>query len=159
MPRAIEPDLTHELRQSAWLAGFIDGEGHFAVHEDVRHGNSWPVLEITQRDDDLALMEDIGRALGGCLKRKVVPEAKLRAPYDHKPLARVCVISKVSLIAAVAYLDAHPLRTKKAREYEVWRVAVLAYVERGGKTPELNEAKADLQGLKNYRPPLMAVAA
>ena len=61
------------------------------------------------------------------------------------------VQGKTSLIGAVSYLDTHPLRTKKATEYVIWRGAVLAYVDEGGMSPILAEAKDRLESLRIYK--------
>ena len=140
------PNFTHELRSSAWLAGFIDGEGSFNISQSPR-GNCWPVLSVTQRDDDRRLMEQIADALGGSLQT-----------VDHhggglprNPIVHVKVINKAALLGVVAYFDAYPLRTKKAMEYVVWRGAVLAYVDEGGRSPILVEAKAFIESSRVYK--------
>jgi hypothetical protein len=140
------PDLSHNLRQHAWLAGFIDGEGSLGIAVNRRVGNYWPTLAITQRDDDAALMRQIAEALGGHMTTKHTPSMT----FDTKPYVRIEVASKPSLMGAVAYLDVHGLRTKKAREYVVWREAVMAYVEHGGRSPVLPAAKQQLEALRDY---------
>ncbi len=141
------PDFSHELRQSDWLAGFIDGEGSFQIHRGPK-GNHWPGLQVTQRDDDLVLMEQIAVALGGSVAR--IARSAASDPINGNPCVHVKVNSKASLLGVLPYLDAHPLRTKKAAEYIVWRGAVMAYVEEGGRSPVLPEAKYRLEGLRVY---------
>lgn len=145
---AFFPDLTHELRQSAWLSGFIDGEGSLGVNRSPK-GNCWPILQVTQRDDDRALMLAIADALGGAINAIAARSGPGRE--GDNPCLHVKVSSKASLMGAIAYLDAHPLRTKKAAEYVVWRGAVISYVNHGGWSPMLVQAKADLESLRIYK--------
>jgi hypothetical protein len=139
------PDFTHELRQSAWLAGFIDGEGSLLINRAPK-GNHWPTLQVSQRADDMSLMLEIAEALGGSYK--TLP---WRKRGNENPQGQMAVANKPSLIGAIAYLDAYPLRTKKAAEYVVWRGAVIAYVNEGGWSPMLVEAKARLESLRVYK--------
>jgi hypothetical protein len=142
------PDFAHELRQSAWLAGFIDGEGSLGISR-APNGNCWPTLQVTQRDDDRQLMLAIADALGGATQ---VIAARVGSGRDgDNPCLHVKVSSKASLMGAVAYLDAYPLRTKKAAEYVVWRGAVITYVNHGGRSPMLVEAKDQLESLRVYK--------
>lgn len=47
------------------------------------------------------------------------------------------VVAKRDLAAIVAYLDAHPLRAKKARDFAVWREAVLIFTAQDRNAPGL----------------------
>ena len=138
------PDLSHPLRQSDWLAGFIDGEGHLGIGVNTQRGCYWPVLDITQRDDDEALMREVGLALGASIT------ITSGTRDGQNPIVRCCVAKKSSLLGVVSYLDADPLRTKKASEYVIWRGAVFAYVEHGWSSPVIKEAKVRISAMRNY---------
>lgn len=110
-----------------WLAGFIDGEGCFIIqqvnHTDGKPGNYMARFMLRVRDDDRGVLEEILRqtGLGGLIDE---PERRNGntggACYWHVSAKREC-------LGLVALLDRYPLRAKKARDYALWRVAVLAW--------------------------------
>ena len=104
-----------------WLAGFIDGEGSFNIRRNSHAGYA-PVLTVGLRVDDLPLLEEIYRVTGfGMLERYKKPSARGHAS------ARWTVASKADCLSLVDLLDRFPLRSKKARDYALWREAVVAW--------------------------------
>ena len=109
-----------------WLAGFIDGEGSFLI---VRDRRSWrsdtfrTTLRLGLRADDESVLREIAESTGlGYVKRKkITPVGKTRPQVVWE------VVTKLDCMALVRLLDAHPLRAKKARDYAVWREAVIVW--------------------------------
>src|SRR4051794_37301444 len=108
----------HPLREDAWLAGFVAGEGCLTIRHDHRHDNFWPSLKIALRDDDGAILYECREAFGGHVEEHHSGTAKARG---WNPQVRWIVNAKVDLMRLVAYFDRFPLRAKKADEYAVWR--------------------------------------
>ena len=163
MSERVDPAFGH------WLAGFIDGEGHFgmvrryAERGVVRHGaSSRPHFQITLRDDDLATLEQLRDRLGiGRIKRKTAGPFPSQGVYPSKPTATWHVDRKRDLAVLVAVLDAHPLRAKKRRDYAIWREAVRVHARlyRGVRGPRqlsvehrLAELFQQLRAVRAYAP-------
>lgn len=127
----IDPAFGH------WFAGFVDGEGCFFVRRNVvPYGGRQYVtygcsLSIAVRDDDLAVLEHIRDTLGvGNITRRHQAQS-----LRQQPSAALSVGKKSSVLFLVDVFDRFPLRSKKARDFEVWRRAVIEWHrERGAKT-------------------------
>lgn len=120
----VPPDFGH------WLAGFIDGEGCFSIehiHRPSRTASCYACrFTLRLRNDDLPILENI-LLRTGCGK-VVRYKDKARAQWwNSKPAAIWHVFSKEDCLRLVALLDEYPLRAKKARDYAVWREAVVAW--------------------------------
>lgn len=110
-----------------WLAGFIDGEGHFNIGRQKRNGYYGYQLQFQMkvRLDDREVIEEIHRRTGiGWL---CFP--KRREAGNTRPQVGWGVSSLTDCLALVALIDRFPLRAKKQRDYTIWREAVL-YRER-----------------------------
>lgn len=117
------------MRDDAWFAGFTDGEGSFNICSNGCHG--WiPRFKISLRADDLEVLEQLHSELGGFV-------SLLAGAKNQRPAAQWVVGGKRDLARLVEYFDRFPLRAKKARDYRLWRRAVLAYCAHGGKASEL----------------------
>lgn len=119
----MDPEFGH------WLAGFIDGEGCFTIgrYKDVRCGSVGYNcrMALAVREDDRPLLEEIQRCVGfGYLRRRVPTR---RMVPNAKPTVQWGVQTKNGCLTLVELLDVYPLRSKKARDYAVWREAVLAW--------------------------------
>ena len=116
-----------------WLAGFIDGEGSFAIpcHPNRnKHAPGQPTygcaFEIKLRDDDAPVLAEIAEWAGfGRLSGRT---SRADCKLDEKPQAMWTVRSKIECAALVDLLDRYPLRAKKARDYAVWREAVAEWL-------------------------------
>lgn len=109
-----------------WLAGFIDGEGHLGI---ARHGNEYlqPRFRINQRDDDSVLVRAVHKFLGvgNTAVKRCERHHKYWSPRARNQLA-LTVVGK-DCLRVVEVLDRAPLRSKKQREYIIWRRAVVDY--------------------------------
>lgn len=105
-----------------WLAGLIDGEGCFGIYASNAHKghDDWRLtFQLQLRDDDEPVLREIhGRLLIGSVWRQVP-----NRPWDAKPTLTWGVYSRAHCKALAAILDRFPLRTKKARDYAIWRAA------------------------------------
>jgi hypothetical protein len=137
-----------------WLAGLIDGEGCFRVHKEKGGGYYACHFTLKLRDDDRAMLEEIVVMTGiGHVK------ADASRSGNSKPCAVWTVHSKDACARLVTLLDRFPLRSRKARDYEVWRraVAVWLSMRRGHRwsgprdwTP-LIDLKLELEQAREYR--------
>ncbi len=106
-----------------WLAGFIDGEGSFQIV--AFRGRFDCRFRVKLRDDDRAILEEI-------VKRTGIGRIKTDAGHgSSKPQAVWKVQNKAECLALVQLLDRYPVRAKKARDYVVWRAAVMLWLEIG----------------------------
>lgn len=138
----------HVLREDAWFAGFVAGEGSFQLSPlrgpRYRDGAFQPRLEISLRNDDAAVLTEIKSAFGGGIK------AKQPTRPGQSPQATWVAGSKESLLALVEYFDTFPLRAKKAADYAIWRPAVLLYCSTGYAAPGLVAYADQLRAVKIY---------
>lgn len=105
-----------------WLAGFIDGEGCFRIQRGLAN-RRFPYyacsFSLKQRDDDRALIADIVERTGiGTLR-----EDRHRSG-NSKPCVLWVADSKAHTEALAELLDRYPLRSRKLRDYLIWREAV-----------------------------------
>lgn len=129
-----------------WLAGFADGEGSFVVTPTQR-GCYRFMFQLRVRDDDAGIIEEIATTLG--IGRVYRYKASARA-WKSKPTAEWKVYRQDECLALVEFFDRFPLRAKKARDFAIWREAVLAWAaaewtterrpdnvgKRGGRAPK-----------------------
>lgn len=95
----------------AWFAGFVDGEGCFRVTK-----KGVPEFQIGLRADDRAVLENIERVLGVGHLYEYAPEGKNPTLYYRVSGPRDCQI--------VLNTIGDRLRSKKSRDYLLWRDAV-----------------------------------
>jgi hypothetical protein len=122
--------VSWDPREDAWLSGFADGEGYFQLRKQNSCG--WrvePRFRIHLRCDDILILHALQTAFGGNVRRG--------RNGDWNAQAHWLLSSKRDLVGIVDYFDRFPLRAKKAREYEIWREAVLLYADSSGVHPEL----------------------
>lgn len=123
------PLNTEPLDSNAWLAGFIDGDGHFYVrvtgaNKKRNYGVVECRFELTQAQktarglSNYNFMKDIGTILGSSLK-------EVRGDSKH-PQYLVRTINLTSNIKMESYLDKYPLFSSKFLNYKDW-LKVLEY--------------------------------
>lgn len=124
MPEESYPDVPPDFGH--WLAGFIDGEGCLTICHSAGKKAYTCRLMLSLRMDDRPLLDHLMSATGlGFVKRKQVGPNSGRA--NEKPQATWQVHKKAELVRLVEILDTYPLRSKKARDYVIWREAVLLW--------------------------------
>lgn len=106
-----------------WLAGFIDGEGSLNIAP-----RGQPRFSLKLRDDDTSLIQDIHIFLGvGTVhKSKCCPPTSKYYSPNANPQIRLDVIGSDNK-KLVSLLDEFPLRSKKSRDYVIWKKAVEIY--------------------------------
>lgn len=132
-----------------WLAGFIDGEGCFLIGEF--EGRYHPTMVLKLRDDDRVLLDEIVECTGvGYVRDR-------KAQGNSRPCTAWHVGSQADCVALVDLLDAYPMRSRKARDYAVWRRAVAVWVAGRRGQPErwnrLARLAAELRLARTYVPP------
>lgn len=133
------------FRDNAWLAGFADGEGCFALQRSQRAGWVQPTFRIGLRADDSTILAELKEEFGGSLTVR-----HHRGRRNDCPVADWVVGSKDDLRKIVAYFDRYPLRAKKAGDYAIWREAVLIYLAGNRRSPELPGCFDRLQEVRKY---------
>lgn len=154
------PALTIDDAFGHWFAGFVDGEGCFFVRRNVVRykGDSYVTygcsLSIAVRDDDLEVLEWIRERLGiGTISRR--HQGPTQGSRGN-PSACFYVSAKAEVLQLVELFDRYPLRSKKRRDFEVWRRAVLEWHrERGAKTrgrdwSHMAELHEELKAVRRY---------
>jgi len=107
-----------------WLAGFSDGEACFTInrlHGSATGWNYQPRFTIMLRDDDTAILEEC-RERTGIGKVSAVSATKL-----GNPQTQWVVYTKPDVLVLTEIFDWFPLRSKKARDYAIWREAVMLW--------------------------------
>lgn len=105
-----------------WLAGFIDGEGCFSINGSATGRRAYSCsFDLGLREDDSAILDEMVRRLGiGKVYYRVTGRSQCR-------IATWTLRNKRDCLMLVEILDEHPLRAKKARDYAIWREAVLEW--------------------------------
>lgn len=140
-----------------WLAGFLDGEGCFSIKTQSR-GYACDLILWVRADDKSIIDEIVTRTgIGSVVFRNHRP-ATPNQEYAAHPLVGWSVRRKPDCIALVSLIDRYPLRAKKARDYAVWREAVMLWAEkpygRGRSGPsdwsEMSVLKQHIEDVRRY---------
>ena len=107
-----------------WLAGLLDGEGCFFAQVYPQDDGRMPVTlrcEVTLRQDDRPLLEEIQRTVGAGTIYDRGGRQDLWAPTSTwRVSGRECA-------KLLDRLDTAPLRSKKRHDYALWRQVVVLY--------------------------------
>ena len=105
--------LTHPEAFGHWLSGFVDGEGHFGLTK--QKGRPYcAYFTIGLRADDGAILEQIQTFLEcGKIDRE-------RRRHNYRVFNTWDLVSRVT-----RQFDRFPLRAKKARDFNTWKIAVI----------------------------------
>lgn len=138
-----------------WFAGFVDGEGCFYINRSTRDTYN-PGFRIQLREDDVAIIGTIRQTLGFGSINYHSKRGKTNPSVSYN------VKSLPNCQAVIDLLDLHPLRSKKLRDYLVWREAV-ACAQQLGQLPHVSWQKYDwsrlielkqvLESGRKYQPP------
>lgn len=137
-----------------WFAGLFDGEGHFVIDlRGPRQFGNWELrlgLNVYLRDDDAAVLAHIHAALGGRFRPSSSENVAYWGLHGIANLAEV----------AMPLFERYPLRSKKAKEFELFRrLVVQRYIATlGGKrrhvplenVDEIKAAISDLRARRRY---------
>jgi LAGLIDADG endonuclease len=102
----------------AYLSGLIDGEGCFLIPRN--RGSYYCRFMIGMRADDRPLLEECKRRTG------IGIVARHGSGSSPNPCVAWQVSTRKDTLRLIEILDAHPLRGKKRRDFEVWKEAVRA---------------------------------
>lgn len=139
-------------RESHTLAGLLDAESHLAIAPNNK-GATWRCeCSMNLRDDDRSILVEYRNKLG------IGHLAAVPARNGSRPQVHWAIGSKLECQSLVELLDAHPLRGRKLREYEIWREAVMiCATERQGLGPvgraRLGQLAAYIRAERVYREP------
>lgn len=102
-----------------YFAGLVDGEGCFSIAP--------PRCDfiLKMRADDRALLETLRADLGGV--GRIGLELGRTEDRTRRPQVRWTVSRQRELVWLTEFFDAFPLRSKKARDYAIWREAVIEW--------------------------------
>nr|QJQ35494.1 LAGLIDADG endonuclease [Fusarium begoniae] len=139
------------IDSNSWLAGFIDGDGHFSVRTTLGSRACAPKIEckfeLTQRQNDhnnennLEYLSLIAEFLSSTVK-----EIRMNKP---KPEYRVRTTNVNSNFILVKYLEKYPLYSSKYLNYKDW-IKVLSYFEAKNHTkPESIKAIVEIKSQMN----------
>ena len=138
-----------------WLAGFIDAEGCFGVKK-VRRGAYYGCrFSLKLRDDDIPILNLIRTQTGiGNIR------SEIKRSGNSKPCAIWSVDTKEDCPKLVTFLDQHPMRAKKAKDFAIWKEAVKIWttMQTGNRwkgPPDwatMIALKSQLETIKVYKP-------
>lgn len=144
--------MISQAHLKSWAAGFLDGEGCFTIevkrYRDSRKQDRYlrPRLAVqVRRDDEVALrrLQEAIETPGYFYRRK----ARKVSTYGSvsKPTTECAWHCMDDVKAVVKLLDEYPLLGKKARDYAIWRKAVLIYTNTERPSRERQEALEPLR--------------
>jgi len=149
--RVLDIDLDVPADFGNWLAGLTDGEGSFLISRHPRCRSISCRFQLLLRVDDKPLVEEIKQRLGNIgsiILRKDKRE-------NHSPGARLQVDSCADVVhVLIPLFDRYRLRSKKRRDYELWKQAALLIASDQHLTPEgraeVLRLKAEMEAGRKY---------
>lgn len=130
----------------SWFAGFADGEGYFGL--EYNNGSNYPSFRpsfvIKVRGDEEKVINEIKAKTGlGRINKIKIPNGNEQIRFEITTLEDCKNLIKI--------FDKFPLRAKKARDYKIWRTAVLYMIDNGVKRNQyLMDLKVDLMAVKKF---------
>jgi hypothetical protein len=112
-----------------WLAGLVDGEGHFGVQaQPSRVAGGRPYLRcifrVSMATGDAALLRMAQQRTGWGKVYDYVGHGRGRLAYT------VWTVDAKSIAAVADFFEAYPLQSKKAHDFAVWAPAARAQTAR-----------------------------
>jgi LAGLIDADG endonuclease len=119
-----------------WLSGFCDGEACFHLKSCDRKGQLTRryacSFQLGLRADDLPILQEIKRYFGYGSIRPFRTKSKHPLNFRSKPRFYFYIDGvQANLKAVISHFDSYPLRSRKARDYVVYREAVIFMAEVG----------------------------
>lgn len=162
MPKEIESDM-NILHQSAfgidpnldpawcnWFVGWVDGEGCFNAYIDKRNMGITPMLQVKVRYDDVQLVNmarDTLRCGNISIRRSIGKNDQIQWRCEDFVSCRHII---------VPLFDQYPLRSKKNRDYQIWREITMLVSEEhhlNGNRAYVLDLCQQLKDIKKYIPP------
>ena len=143
------------MKDDCWLSGFADGEASFAILR-ISYDNKVyyrPEFIINLRSDDADILIRLWYAFGGGLYHeppRTFNDPKSNKEYTSKPRSKWNVLSKKDLAGIVEYFEKFPLRSKKARDFEIWKKTVDIYIRYGRSDLRLPGLQEDIREGRKY---------
>ena len=129
----------------SWFSGLVDGEGCFALRHNRKQ---WVAAElrINMRADDRPMLAAIKATLGfGRLT------FHMKRSGGSKPTVEFCVGHRRDLLTLVRLFDQYPLRSRKRKDYEVWRTFVLLHQDRKhANDPRVEELLHEIKSVRVF---------
>jgi hypothetical protein len=138
---------TLDTRESAFLSGFVAGDGSFTIRAN-NAGASWCCgLQVKLRADNTPLLATF-RDWTGAGELFRAPARGGSAPQTAWMVSRRADCERI-----VEILDSNPPLGKAAREFDLWRAAVSVWSADGGGSPVLAELGAELRARRDKAAP------
>lgn len=142
----MQAERTDDDRFFDWLAGLIDGEGSFQIQ--VAGKGVYRARFILQlRADDYAILKEV-------LRRTRLGRLDWNpARGPNRPQVRWEVSRKADCSRLATLLTKHPLRSKKARDFELWSRALKEWAtitRAGGDWTVIAAIKAEMEAVRRY---------
>ncbi len=146
-----------------WFAGFTDGEGCFAIRSPGHARKSRKrqlqcCFTITLRADDLPVLRYIQEMTGvGKIYAQNPPSRRV----NSHPAYQWVAVSRADCAYVVDLFTRYPLRAKKAKDFEVWKQAVLFWLRQPQATKRTGQRdptpmidfRTRLQAVRKYEAP------
>lgn len=133
-----------------FFAGLCAGEACFAISWAGSRDRFRCDFVIRMREDEEPMLRELHKRIGvGSLRRH-------RARGRTRPIIQWRATSLADCRRLVAIFDRFPLRSKKQRDYEIWREAVLELSRPQRDAERLAQLKEQLHAVRRYRPPMAA---
>ena len=123
-----------------FLAGFIEGEGHFAIAAHNGGQSRSCALRLGVRDEDLELINWVVAQTGLGSLRRIAGRATSR------PQVEWTVSTQSDCIELVRLLERFPLRGRAQRRFGIWAEAVRVW------TTEHRDRRERMRDLQRRRP-------
>jgi len=126
--------LMNNLKDDVWFAGFVDGEGYFGIYEG-NNRRTWTFhCGINLRLDDESILRKAMEVFGGSMHIDRREGGKLRYEGQGKVYEGECkprwkwnVSARAEVLRLANYFEQYPLRSKKARDCNIWCEAAQLY--------------------------------
>ena len=148
---AFDIDLNLDPLWCSWFSGWIDGEGSFYsnLHHDT--GGIECSLAVKVRDDDAQLIRNVRDVL----RCGVVRQHKEHSVNPNQKGQIIWACGKIGECRhiLIPLLDKYPPRSKKRRDYEIWRKLVMGISDGfhlNGNRDYIINLREELRDIKRY---------